>query len=71
MDVNVGVIDRVVRFLLGVFLLAAPFVFAAPFWSTTVVMFGSVLIGAILLTTGVVGICPLYSLLGKSTRRLT
>lgn len=71
MDLNVGMVDRVIRFALGVILLAAPFVFAAPFWSIAIVMYGSVLIGAIMIITSVVGICPLYSLFGLSTRRLT
>jgi hypothetical protein len=57
---NVGMIDRIIRIVLGIILIA---VFAlnmvgAP-WSYLVV-----LIGIIVLATGVFGTCALYSLIG-------
>ncbi|MDD1693803.1 MAG: DUF2892 domain-containing protein [Methanoregula sp.] len=60
---NVGMIDRVVRIILGIVLIAvfALNMVAAP-WSYLVA-----LIGVIALVTGAVGTCPLYSLLGFST----
>lgn len=60
---NVGMIDRVVRIVLGIILLYLFVVnmVAAP-WSYLVA-----LIGLILLVTGVVGSCPLYSMLGMNT----
>jgi hypothetical protein len=60
---NVGMIDRVVRIILGIVLIAV-FVLnmvAAP-WSYLVA-----LIGLIALITGAVGTCALYSLLGMNT----
>jgi hypothetical protein len=60
---NVGMIDRVIRIILGIILLYLFVVnmVAAP-WSYLVA-----LIGLILLVTGVVGTCPLYSMLGMNT----
>jgi hypothetical protein len=60
---NVGMIDRVVRIILGIVLIGvfALNMVAAP-WSYLVV-----LIGLIALVTGAVGTCPLYSVLGFST----
>jgi hypothetical protein len=61
---NVGMIDRVVRIILGIVLITA-FVLgwvAAP-WSYLVA-----LIGVVALVTGALGTCPLYSILGMSTR---
>lgn len=60
---NVGMIDRVIRILLGIVLLYIFVVnmITAP-WSYLVA-----LIGLILLVTGIVGTCPLYSLLGMNT----
>ncbi len=58
---NVGKVDRIVRVVLGVLLVANVF-FALqnPIgW-----------VGVILLVTGLVGICPLYSLLGINTKSL-
>jgi hypothetical protein len=60
---NVGMIDRVIRIILGIILLYLFVVnmVAAP-WSYLVA-----LIGLILLVTGIVGTCPLYSMLGMNT----
>ena len=63
MSINVGSADRVIRILLGLVLIALPFVMA---WGTlgTVV---SVLIGAVLVITALVRFCPAYRLLGIRT----
>jgi uncharacterized membrane protein HdeD (DUF308 family) len=60
---NVGMIDRVVRIILGIVLIGVFFLHmvAAP-WSYIVL-----LIGVIALVTGVFGTCALYSLLGMNT----
>jgi hypothetical protein len=60
---NVGMIDRVIRIIFGIILLYlfAVNMIATP-WSYLVG-----LIGVILLVTGVVGTCPLYSMLGMNT----
>lgn len=60
---NVGTIDRVVRILVGIALLAgfALNMVAAP------LSYLVVLIGIIALVTGAVGTCPAYSVLGIST----
>jgi hypothetical protein len=60
---NVGMIDRVVRIILGIVLIAvfALNMIAAP-WSYLVA-----LVGLIVLVTGAVGTCALYSLLGMNT----
>jgi Protein of unknown function (DUF2892) len=60
---NVGMIDRVVRIIIGIVLIAAFSLgwVGAP-WSYLVA-----LIGLIVLVTGVVGTCALYSLLGMNT----
>jgi hypothetical protein len=60
---NVGMIDRVIRVILGIVLIVvfALHKVAAP-WSYLIL-----LIGLIALVTGVVGTCALYSILGMST----
>lgn len=60
---NVGKIDRVIRIILGIILLYLFIVnmVAAP-WSYLVA-----LIGLILIVTGIIGTCPLYSILGMNT----
>lgn len=58
---NVGSADRVVRVLIGVVLLAMFFMYPDASWRNWT------LIGVVPLLTGLVGTCPLYSLLGLST----
>lgn len=58
---NEGSLDRVLRVIVGLALLAGYFVFpdAAYRWAF--------LIGVVPLVTGLVGTCPLYSILGINT----
>jgi hypothetical protein len=63
MTINVGAIDRIVRVIVGLALIA----FALGFlWSGTGWNWVG-WIGIIPLATGAVGACPLYSMLGMST----
>ena len=59
---NTGTLDRVLRVILGVALLASYFLMPDSVyrWFT--------LIGIIPLLTGLVGTCPIYSMFGLSTR---
>ena len=58
MKANVGGIDRTLRIILGIALLALCFVPAVGWWG---------LIGIVPLATGLMRFCPLYPLLGLST----
>lgn len=59
-NANEGLIDRLVRIMLGAVLLALAFVGPQTPWG---------LIGVIPLVTGLVGFCPLYRLVGINTCR--
>jgi hypothetical protein len=63
MTVNVGMIDRVVRVVVGVALIA----FALGFLASGTGWNWIGWIGLVPLATGAVGSCPLYSMLGMST----
>ncbi|MEP0321071.1 YgaP family membrane protein [Bauldia litoralis] len=58
---NVGSVDRVIRIILGVALLAFFFMVPETPWHWVG------LIGIVPLLTAVVGSCPLYSILGLTT----
>lgn len=58
---NVGSVDRILRIVVGIALIAAFFVFKDAPWRYYT------LIGVVPLLTGLVGNCPLYSVLGLST----
>lgn len=60
---NVGPIDRVIRIGVGLAILSLFFAYPASDWR-----YWSFL-GFVPLLTGVFGTCPLYSMLGMSTRR--
>ncbi|MEI4195310.1 YgaP family membrane protein [Roseovarius sp. E0-M6] len=58
---NEGTVDRVLRVIVGIVLLALVFVGPQTLWG---------LIGIVPLVTGLVGTCPIYSVLGLRTCRV-
>lgn len=58
MKANVGTVDRVIRIVVGLVLIALVFVGPQTPWGW---------IGVVPLVTGLISNCPLYSLLGLST----
>lgn len=58
---NVGGLDRAVRIVLGLVILALFFLYPQSEWRYWA------LVGLIPLVTGLVGTCPLYSIFGIST----
>ena len=65
--VNIGSLDRVVRFVLGVTLLAAPFAMPALFAPLGQWRFAVAAVGAVLFGTALFRICPAYMLFGIRT----
>ncbi len=63
LQINESPIDRAIRIVLGIALLAA----GAAGLVTAPVVYPTTLVGAILLVTGAVGFCPLYAILRLST----
>jgi len=61
---NVGPTDRMIRFVLGIVLLALFFVLPAP-----VKYVG--LLGIVALVTGAINFCPLYKLIGVNTCKVS
>lgn len=62
-DVNVGKTDRMIRIIAGIVLLGLFFMVEMGAWGWLVA-----LVGVVLLATGVMSRCALYSLLGMDTR---
>ncbi len=60
MKINMGSVDRVVRILVGLAVIGAGIAFKS-WWGA---------VGIVLLATAGVGFCPLYTLLGVSTRKV-
>lgn len=64
MNLNMSKIDRTIRMLLGAFLIVS----WVAGWLTGVLAIILGVVGAVLVLTSFIGICPLYSLLGMSTK---
>ena len=62
---NESMLDRVIRFVLGAVLLYAWYIVLVTGLLATVAL----VLGIILVLTGLIGWCPLYSLFGMSTRQ--
>ena len=71
MTPNVGTTDRILRATLGVVLLLAPFVLGLPLFESTVATTVSVIVGLVMLGTAAFRLCPLYSLFGFNTCRIS
>jgi len=67
MTTNVGTLDRSIRLVLGIVLIALALASTITIFDNAVMMYGITLLGFVLATTGVIGICPVYSLFGIRT----
>ena len=70
MAANVGTLDRLLRLVLGVVLIALPFTTEFPLWQSPLAQYGVPAVGAVLALTAAVRFCPLYRLLGLNTCRI-
>ncbi len=67
MTINVGSVDRIFRLLLGVILLALPFVGNFSFLESSTAKAASIVAGLVLLGTSAMRSCPLYRIFGIRT----
>lgn len=65
--VNVGSLDRVIRFVIGATLVVAPFILPEVFAALGPWRFAVAAVGAVLFGTAAFRICPAYILLGIRT----
>ncbi|WP_342071630.1 YgaP family membrane protein [Yoonia algicola] len=70
MTYNVGTIDRVFRLLLGIVLLAAPFVGNMAMFQSGIATIISVVLGLVMIGTSAMKFCPLYRILGIQTCKI-
>lgn len=70
MTANVGTIDRGLRIVLGLVLLAAPFVSGLGIFESGIATVLSVIVGIVMITTSALRFCPLYRVLGIQTCKI-
>ena len=66
MTANVGTFDRIVRALIGVALILLPLVTGLTAGST-LLTYGSVAVGLVMLVVAATRVCPIYAILGLKT----
>jgi hypothetical protein len=64
---NMGTADRIIRVVLGFVFVALPLILPA-FAASPVLLWGAPILGTVLVVTAVIGWCPIYAVLGLSTR---
>lgn len=70
MTSNIGTIDRGLRLILGLVLLAAPFVSGMALFASSTATIISVIAGLVMVGTSAMKFCPLYRILGVQTCKL-
>ncbi len=70
MTANLGSVDRVLRLLIGLALLASPLLNIPAIWSDGTWAYASMAVGLVLTGTALFNFCPIYKVLGISTCRL-
>jgi len=66
MQPNIGVIDRLLRLVLGISLTGSALATGSVF-GNSLLQYGALAVGAVLVATATLRICPLYRLLGIRT----
>ena len=67
MNTNVGNMDRILRLVIGIALIAAALFSGFAIFDGTLVKYGAVVIGLVLAATGLLQKCPMYSIVGVRT----
>lgn len=67
MTKNVGNIDRLLRLIVGVVLIALPFVGGMALFDAALYKYGAIAIGIILVATSAMKFCPIYRIFGIRT----
>jgi hypothetical protein len=68
---NVGTIDRLIRAVVGILLIAAPLLWPVPLFAAAWAFWLSIAVGVVLLGTAAISFCPIYAALGMRTRART
>jgi hypothetical protein len=67
MTVNVGKIDRILRVVVGIVLLIAPFATSWSFAQSSVGMAVFIIAGIVMIATSAMRFCPMYRIFGIRT----
>lgn len=68
MSPNVGSFDKILRIVLGLVLIVLPFVSGMALFDSGLFKYGAVIVGLVFVGTAFINFCPLYRIIGLSTR---
>jgi len=68
MNANVGTIDRLLRLVIGAFLIVAPLINFLGLGASATASYLLIAVGLVLGLTALFGFCPLYRVLGIQTK---
>ena len=71
MRINVGTPDRLARIVIGAVLVLLPFFSGLALFANPLLSWASIVVGAVLIVTALVRVCPLYAALGLSTCKVS
>ncbi|KZL18270.1 hypothetical protein PsAD2_02662 [Pseudovibrio axinellae] len=69
MTANVGTIDRILRFVIGIVLIALPLTTNLALFAQPFVYYGAIGVGMVMLLVSALRLCPLYAIFGIKTCR--
>ncbi|SOH93824.1 Protein of unknown function [Monaibacterium marinum] len=67
MTLNIGRFDRIIRVVLGAFLIIAPLTGGISLYQSTLLAIISAVVGVVLIATAAFRFCPLYRMIGIRT----
>jgi hypothetical protein len=70
MTANIGTIDRILRIVLGLVLIALPFISGLALFQSGIAVAVSVILGIVMLATSATRFCLLYRLVGIRTCKI-
>jgi hypothetical protein len=70
MKFNVGTPDRIARMVIGAVLVLLPLLPGIALFTTPLWFWASLIVGSVLIGTALIRFCPLYAVLGLSTRKV-
>ena len=68
MSPNVGSIDKILRIVIGLVLIVLPFISGIAMLEAGLYRIGAIVVGIVLVGTAFINFCPLYKIIGASTR---
>ncbi|SMY07543.1 YgaP family membrane protein [Flavimaricola marinus] len=71
MAINVGTLDRAIRIVVGVVLIGAPFLSGLAVFDAGWATVASIIVGLVMLATATMRFCPLYTLFGIQTCKVS